>query len=239
MGLQGQTVLVTGGARRIGRAIVCRMAEDGARVVAHYHRGAADAHRLVAELAAKGLDVVALKADLSDTSSVMALAKAAGNVRILINNASLFERDALRGDAESWERHMAINARAPFLLAGALVPGMRVSGGGVIVNMLDVLVERPIKGYAAYLASKAALWALTRQGAKEWGPQVRVNGVALGPMVPEEGMDEQLQARIAQRLPLGRWGHADEVARVVHFLVTQAPFATGAIWHLDGGMAVQ
>jgi NAD(P)-dependent dehydrogenase (short-subunit alcohol dehydrogenase family) len=242
MELSGRTALVTGAAQRVGRTIATRLAERGARVAVHYGRSAAAATALVAELRAAGREAEAFAADLGDAAAVIALAERVserlGTVDVLVNNASLYERTPLAElDAVAWERHLAVNLTAPYLLALQLGRAMAARGAGKIVNIGDAGADPPYRGYLPYAVSKAGIGALTRGLAKELAPGVQVNCIAPGPILPPAGATAEQEARILARTPLGRFGGPDAVASAVLYLV-EADFVTGTTMVVDGGRSL-
>jgi len=243
-GLQGQTALVTGAARRIGAAIARRLHASGANVVLHYRGAEADAAALEAELnAARAASATKVKADLLAPVAPRSLVSAAlerfGRLDLLVNNASTFYPTAVGSiEAGHWEDLMGSNLRAPLFIAQEAAPEL-AKRGGAIVNVADIHAERPLKGYLVYSVAKAGLAALTRALALELAPGVRVNAVAPGAIAwPEDGQFEPPErGRIVASTPLARLGSPEEVARAVHFLAT-APFITGQILAVDGGRSV-
>lgn len=240
MSLEGRVALVTGGARRIGRAIVLALAERGARVAFTYRTAIEEAAALVQDVRAAGGRAFAIPADLAQPDSadgVIALARERfGPVRVLVNNASVFPRTPLREvTAKVWNGILAVNLRAPFLLARAVAPDMRKAGGGAIVNLTDVYAERTLPDHAPYVASKAGLVALTRALARDLAPEIRVNAVAPGAILwPEDATGEQRAAAL-RRIPLGRKGEPEDVAKAVLFCVEGPDFLTGQVIAVDGG----
>jgi pteridine reductase len=138
-----------------------------------------------------------------------------------------------------WDGHLAINVRAPWLLAQALAPAMKQAGAGKIINLTDYLAVRPVRDYVPYEVSKAAMDGLTRALAKALAPEIQVNAVALGPILPAAGMDEAEQEALIRRLPLRRWGSPDDVVAAVRFLIEGTDFATGTILPVDGGSLIR
>jgi NAD(P)-dependent dehydrogenase (short-subunit alcohol dehydrogenase family) len=230
---------VTGATAGIGRAVAMRLAEHGAEVVVHGRdegRGA----ELVAEIAARGGRARFVAADLTDAEDVERLAAGVGAVDILVNNAGVYEFTSTPGtSATSFDRHLAVNTRAPFQLVGALAPGMVERGYGVIVNISSTAATLVAPVGAAYGASKAALETLTRYWATEFGGAgLRVNGIASGPVrtpgtaplldAYPEAMD-QVNAR-------GRIGDPEELADVVLFLVGErSSYVNGTVVAVHGG----
>ncbi|MBO0913265.1 SDR family NAD(P)-dependent oxidoreductase [Streptomyces laculatispora] len=237
--LAGSTALVTGATAGIGRVIALRLAALEASVVVHgrdEQRGA----ETVDEVTAAGGNARFVAADLSKPEEVLRLAAEAGEVDVLINNAGIY-RFASTPDttAEMFDTHMAINSRAPMLLVGALAPAMATRGRGVIVSLSTGAATTPVRGAAAYGASKAALELLTRVWADEFGTQgVRVNAVAPGPVhTPgtKEMGDEALQV-IGRTTVLRRVAEPEEIAEAVLFLASsRASYITGTVLEVLGG----
>jgi pteridine reductase len=239
MDLSRRTALVTGGAVRVGRAIVEGLSRAGARVVVHYHGSAEAADELVDSIRARGGEAVALRADLSVHAEVETLAEEAfaafGGVDILVNNASVFPSEGLDSvDEELWDHTHAVNLKAPFFLTQRLGARMKAGGEGVVVNLADLAGIQAWNGYAAHAVSKAGLIHLTRVAARALGPEVRVVGIAPGTVLPPEDLSEEEVHRLAERAPLRRIGSPADVVDAVLYLV-RASFVTGEVLALDGG----
>ena len=238
--LEGQTALVTGGARRIGAQIVRGLHAAGMNVVIHYRSSKSDADLLCGELnAARAGSAVALGFDLLEAALVPALIETAcrqwGRLDVLVNNASRFYPTPVGSiDLEDWEDLMGSNVRAPLLLSQAAVPALRETAG-CIVNLIDVHAERPLRDYPLYSVSKAGLVMLTRALAKELGPEIRVNGISPGAILWPEEITEAAKHTILDRTVLGRQGNPEDVAAALLFLVRDAPYVTGQILSIDGG----
>jgi pteridine reductase len=239
-------ILVTGGARRIGAAIVRALHVAGSRVAVHCHhsRGAADA--LAAELnALRAGSAAVVQADLLDVAALPGLveraATALGGLDGLVNNASSFHATALGAiGRDDWEDLIGTNLRAPLFLAQAAAPLLKAARGA-IVNVVDIHAERPLAGYPVYSIAKGGLAALTRALAIELAPEVRVNGVAPGAILWPEGGHDFLpaeRARIEAQTPLARTGRPEEVAGAVKYLLLDAPFITGQVLAVDGGRSL-
>lgn len=235
--------LVTGGARRIGRAIALALAGAGYGVAIHHRGSAAEAQALAAEIAGAGGRAAALAAELSREGESAALvgraAEAVGPLDVLVNNASVFERDeADTVTAEGWDRHMAVNLRAPFLLAQAFARALPEGVEGNIVNLLDQRVENPTPHFISYTLSKSGLATLTRTLALAWAPRIRVNGIAPGPVLPSARQTEAQFRRQAGATPLGRPVDVGDIARGVLFIL-EARSMTGETIALDSGQHLQ
>lgn len=243
---QHPVVLVTGAARRIGAAIARLQHAEGWNVVVHAHRSAHEAQALVDELNARRADSAALQlADLANSAALAPLADAAHarwqRLDALVNNASSYFATALGTiDDVQLDDLLASNLRAPLLLTQACVK--HFGEHAAIINLLDVQTRQPLPPYAAYHAAKAGLWSLTESLALELAPRVRVNGVAPGHMMwaLSGGVDVAQHASELARIPLGRLGGAEEIARAVRFLLSKdAAYITGAIIPVDGGLRLR
>jgi len=241
MTLDGRVTLVTGGAIRVGRAIVEGLAADGATVAVHHHGSASEARALVAELRSRGRRAEAFRADLTDDAQLATLVadveRTLGPIEVLVNSAAQFTRAPfLDTDGSMLDAEWRLNARAPFLLTRAVARGMLERRDGVVVNVLDIggaLV--PWRNYSAYCMTKAAMQMLTQVLALELAPHVRVNGVAPGTVLPPESLGAQEREQLRARIPLQRFGTAEDVAATVRFLITGPDFVTGQVIAVDGG----
>ena len=243
MELAGRWALVTGAAKRVGRTIARTLATRGMNVVVHYHTSAAEAAEAVRELQGLGVQATAVRADLGQTDEVAGLAREAesrsGGVALLVNNASNYLRVPFEQLTEAvWDASLDVNLKAPFLLSRQLGLAMKRRGGGCIVNLADWAGERPYRNYLPYCVSKAGLICLTKALAKELAPEVRVNAVAPGPVLPPEDMPEAERQAIVRATPLRRLGTPEDVARCVRFLAEEAEFSTGSVYHVDGGRLI-
>jgi pteridine reductase len=245
LALTGKVVLVTGGAKRVGAAISRRLHAAGAAIVLHHHSAKSEAQQLAAALNAERANSAAtVQANLLNAAELPELVRTAvtrfGRLDVLVNNASSFHPTPL-GEIKlsDWDDLMGTNLRAPLLIAQAAAPHLKKSGG-CIVNITDIHADRPLKNYVVYSVAKAGLAALTRSLARELGPEVRVNGVAPGPVLwPEDdSFDELARQRVISHTLLKRAGEPGDVAGAVHYLVVDAPYVTGQIIAVDGGRSV-
>ena len=235
--------LVTGGARRIGAAIVRALHARGCRVVIHYRDSQTEALALAAELNADRPDSAAcLRADLSDPAAVRRLASEArqcfGGLDLLINNASSFYPTPLaEATDQDWDALIHSNLRAPFLLSQALADDLARSGQGAILNLVDVYADKPLADHPLYCMAKAGLVMMTKSLARDLGPAVRVNGVAPGPILwPEQGGADQ--DAVLKASALKRAGDPQDIAGAVTWLALDAPYVTGQILAVDGGRSL-
>ena len=231
--LSGKTALVTGGARRVGRAIVEELARAGCRVVVHYNGSADDAHALERSLAGSA---VLAQADLRDRDAAGRLAAAAGApLDILVNSAAGYARTPLATmDDGAWDDLIALNLSAPMRLMREAAR----AGVASIVNIVDVAAWQPWAPWSAYATSKAALLHLSRCLAVELAPRTRVNCVAPGTVIFPDDWDEARRARQLAKVPLGRAGAPADVARAVRFLCEE-DYLTGACIPVDGGAGLR
>jgi pteridine reductase len=245
--LAGKAFIVTGAARRVGAAIVRRLHAEGASVAIHTRSRADEANALAGELgAARAGSATVVIHDLADTAGLPRIIEATvasfGRVDGLINNASAYFPTPLATLTEAqWDELAASNLKAPLFLAQAALPELK-RRRGVIVNLIDIHADRPLRDYAAYCAAKAGLAGVTRALALDLGPEVRVNGVAPGPIAwpdaPGAEIDAAERARILASTPLGREGGAQAIAEAVHYLAAVADYCTGQILNVDGGRSI-
>lgn len=242
--LEGRCVLVTGGAKRLGAAIGRKLHAAGASIVVHYNQSRPAADALVADLdAARAGSALAVCADLHDLERLPALVEAAlnryGRLDVLVNNASTFYPTPVGTITPAqFDDLVGTNLRAPLFLCQAAAGALRRSQG-LIINMVDIHARRPLRNHPVYSAAKAGLVMLTKSLARELGPEVRVNGIAPGPVLwPERDLDDVLKAEIIARTALKRSGSPDDVARAALFLATEAPYVTGQVVTVDGGRSL-
>jgi NAD(P)-dependent dehydrogenase (short-subunit alcohol dehydrogenase family) len=234
-----KAALVTGAARRIGRAVVLALAEAGYAIAVHHRQSRADAEALVAQIERRGGKAVALSADLADEEAVKALvpqaAAALGPIGVLVNNASIFENDTVAtATRESWDSHLAINLRAPFVLIQEFAAHLPQKAGGLVVNLLDERVWNLTPYFVSYTLSKAGLWTLTQTMAMALAPRIRVNGIGPGPTMPSPRQSAEQFLGRCRNMPLRRGTSPAEVAAALRFIL-EAPSMTGQMIALDGG----
>lgn len=231
--------LVTGAAKRIGRAIALKLADLGYDLSLHCHRSQDDAKALAREVEAKGVRASVQVCDLAMEAEVEQLlpkaAAALGPVGVLVNNASVFERDeALSTSRELWDFHMETNLRAPFVLTQAFARLLPEDASGAVVNLIDQRVWNLTPHFTTYTLSKAGLWTLTRTLALALAPRIRVNAVGPGPALPSVRQTEEEFDRQCKAMPLRRGTNPLEIAETVAYLIA-APAVTGQMIALDGG----
>ncbi len=242
--LHDKVVLITGGARRVGAAIVRKLHAAGARVAVHHRASLAEASALAAELNAIRADsIVLLQADLLDTAALPQLVArtlaAFGRLDILVNNASTFYATRVGDITEAhWDDLLGTNLKAPLFLSQAAAPAL-TQAQGLILNIVDIHGLRPLKHFPVYSSAKAGLVMLTQSLARELAPAVRVNAIAPGPvMFPESGLTEVKKVDIIERTLLKRRGSPEDIARAALFFCAEAPYVTGQILAIDGGRSV-
>lgn len=244
--LQNKIVLITGGAKRVGASICRLLHANGANLMIHYRSSVNEARALQAELNLQRPNSVAIiQADLLNLSVLPSLVqetiKHFGKLDVLINNASSYYPTEI-GDIqeEQWQDLMGSNLKAPLFLSQAAAVELRKQQG-CIINITDMHVERPKKGYIVYSVAKAGLVTLTKSLAHELSPEVRVNAVAPGPVMwPEDNpqFDELYRQRVISQTLLKRIGEPNDIAKAVKFLIQDAPFITGQVIAVDGGRSL-
>ena len=243
MMLEGRVALVTGGARRVGQAIALTLAKRGADLVVSYRASARDASRTVQALQDLGIHALAVQADLSRAAEVKRLIdrirQRFGRLDVLVNSAANFDRTPFETLSErAWDHTVDANLKGPFLCALYASRLMQRHGGGKIINIADWAGVRPYRDYLPYCVSKAGVIGLTKSLAKELAPRIQVNAVAPGPILPPAGMGPAARRRVAERVPLKRWGSPQDVANTVLFLIEGTDFMTGSIIFVDGGQLI-
>jgi NAD(P)-dependent dehydrogenase (short-subunit alcohol dehydrogenase family) len=234
-----KAALVTGAAQRIGRALALALAEEGFAVAVHHHASGKDAAEVVEAIRQAGGQAVALSADLGDEAAARELlprAQAAlGPIGCLVNNAAVFDNDTVAtATRDSWERHLAVNLRAPFVLIQEFAARLPADCGGIVVNMLDERVWSLTPFFVSYTVAKSGLWTLTRTMALALAPRIRVNGIGPGPTLPSPRQTAEQFLRQCRIMPLERGTSPQEIAAALRFLLS-APAVTGQMIALDGG----
>lgn len=244
--LQNKVVLITGGAKRVGAAICRELHTHGANLMIHYNTSKHEAKALQAELNLLRPDSVSIiQGDLLNTAIVTSLIEEViqcfGKLDILINNASLYEpTDVGQINEDNWHALVGSNLKAPMFLSQAAAKVLK-KNHGCIINITDMHIEHPKKGYVVYSVAKAGLVTLTKSLATELSPEVRVNAVAPGPVLwPENNpqFDEVYRKRVISQTLLKRIGEPTDIAKAVKFLAADAPFITGHVLAVDGGRSI-
>lgn len=238
--LTGKAVLITGAAKRIGRAIALLLAESGANVAITYLGSQTEAQATVQAIASSGVDAFAVRCDLREPESIVqtvaAVAEEFGQIDVLINNAGMFQSEALENiSVEQWDAMFATNTRAPFLMAKAAHPYLRKARGRII-NIGSLGGLHPWATHAHYCTSKAALHMLSKTMAKAWAPEISVNCIAPGMIV--QGEVEEAYEHFARKTPMQRNGRAEDVAAAAKFFATAPHFITGQLLAVDGGLGL-
>ena len=243
--LAGKTVLITGGAKRVGAEIARELHAAGANLVIHYRKSSKEAEALAEELnRARGKSAAIVPGELLEVEKLPVLVELAvrsfGALDVLINNASTFYPTKI-GEItpQAWDDLLGTNLKVPTFLSQAAAPALRKTRG-LIINIVDIHALRPLRDHTVYCTAKAGLHMLTRSLAKELGPEVRVNGIAPGPILWPSGQqeDKAKQAKIIERTILKRMGSPSDIAQTVLFLAAHAPYITGQIIAVDGGRSV-
>ena len=234
-----KTALITGAARRIGRALALDLAEAGWSVAIHYRNSSAEAESLAREIAGKGGRAETFRADLSDRNALTHLVAATGHelgpLTTLINNASEFLPDTLQSlDEATWDVHLGINLKAPVFLAQAMASQLPEGAEGNIINIIDQRVWNLTPEFFSYTISKAGLWTATRTLAQALAPRIRVNAIAPGPVMRSIHQTQDDFEREKQTTLLGRGPSVEEIASAVRFILA-TPSLTGQMIALDGG----
>ncbi|MBF0479132.1 MAG: SDR family oxidoreductase [Candidatus Omnitrophica bacterium] len=233
--LKGKIALVTGGAKRIGKAISLALAEEGVNVIVHYSLSSVEAADICAQIAGRGLKAWTINADFENPYEYETLIKRAmaltGHLDILINNASIFSTDTIDDiDFTTLSRHVGINAWVPFLLMREFAHLTQ----GSVVNILDTRIKGYDWKHVSYILSKHLLFDLIKMSAQKFAPAVSVNAVAPGLILPPIGKDESYLDHLAQNLPLNRHGELEDITAAVLYLLKN-DFMTGQVLFLDGG----
>ena len=243
MTLQEKVALVTGSAKRIGRAVANALADRGVHQAVHYRTSKTEAEDAVKLFRVLGVEAESFQADLSQVKEVEALAsevlKRFGRLDILVNNASVFFPSPLGEVTDlQWDTLINTNLKGPFFLAQKVGLAMKAAVGGTIINIGDWAAERPYTGYLPYCISKAGVVAMTKGLAKALAPEVRVNCINPGPVMLPEDLSEAEKEEIMRKTPLQRTGSPADIANAVVFLCEGTDFMTGAVITVDGGRTV-
>jgi 3-oxoacyl-[acyl-carrier protein] reductase/pteridine reductase len=238
--LKGKTVLVTGAAKRIGRAIALALAERGASTAITYLGSQSEAEKTVRALGAHDVDAFAVRCDLRDPESIQqtvaSVIEEFGQLDLLVNNAGIFESEALEKiSVDQWDAMFATNTRAPFLMAKAAHPHLRATRGRIL-NIGSLGGLHPWATHGHYCTSKAALHMLSQTMAKAWAPEISVNCIAPGMIV--QGEVDEAYEHFARKTPMQRNGTAHDVAAAAIFFATAPHFITGQLLAVDGGLGL-
>ena len=230
------TAIITGGAMRIGREIALMLADKGYHIALHFHRSESRAHELVGEIEEMGVECALFRCDFNEFDQVEQLIpkihQTFPNTSILVNNASIFERARFRDtDADLYDRHFNTNLKAPFFLSRNFA---RIFKTGHIINILDTKVARNLIEYFAYTMTKKSLYDFTKMAAVELGPEIRVNGVGPGLILPPPGEDTSYLDRLSRKIPLKKSGDVGNVVSAIRFLLDN-DYITGECIFVDGG----
>jgi len=246
--------LITGAARRVGAGIATTLAEAGFDVAIHCRGSRAEADATAATCRASGADAWVVEADLETVAGCDAVVRAVADrwdsLHLLVNNASVFDAVPFADiSATTWDRVLAINLRAPFLLSRGLLPLLTRADGaalgapagqhGVVVHLCDIGGERPVRGHTHYSVSKAGLTMLVKAMAVELAPAVRTVGIAPGQVAWPETYSPETRAALTRRIPMARPGSPEDVAGVVRFLALEAHYLNGVVVPVDGGLGVR
>ena len=239
MDIKGKVAIVTGGAVRLGRVLVLELARRGARLVIHYHSSASPALEVITQIKGMGGEAIAIQADLCQTAEAQSLITRAaehfGQLDILVNSAAIFKPGDWADTTEAnWDEHMAINLKAPFFLSQAFAAHVGRERPAHIVNLVDWRATRPTAHYLAYTLTKAALITMTQSLALALAPNIQVNAIAPGAILPPPGQDQAYLDKLAQNIPARRTGSPDDVAKALLFLL-DSDFVTGDVIPVTGG----
>ena len=241
MDLNGKVALITGGAKRVGKALALGLAEQGCHIIIHYGRSSEAARQTVDEIRAVGREAWSMSADLFDEAAVETMVpfalKQAGRLDILVNSASIFPpEDFLTADSATWDRNMMVNLKVPFLLSQAFARVLPEGRPGKIVNLLDAVAMRPKNHHFSYTISKVGLEGLTKAMAFALAERnIQVNAVALGAILPNVNDDPALFERLAQGIPVRRTGSPQDAVSAVLYFLQAGDYVTGEIIRVDGG----
>ena len=240
MELSGKTALITGSAVRLGRAISLALSEKGCNLILHYHSSVDQVHELLEKVSQNNISAYLIKADLTDENGTFSLftkiLKSVNHVDILINNAGIYRKgNALQTTKEIWDKQFMLNIRAPFVLSQEFARQLPEDLPGRIINISDAKVFKQKPDHFAYRLTKSAMNEMTKMMAQELAPNITVNAIAPGLILPLAGRETiELQKNTVSRIPLNRIGGVETIAEnVIHIL--EQDFMTGQIITLDGG----
>lgn len=239
MNLQGKVALVTGSAKRIGRAIALALAKEGCAVAVHCHTSQPEAARTVKNIRSQGVPSTLVTGDLCAVTTAQKIVsetvKKFGRLDILVHNASIYEKMPFEKISErDWDQTLDVNLKAAFFLSQAVCKIMKRQKSGKIIHILDARILRPHKNYLPYFASKAGLEGLVTCLAKELAPKICVNAVSPGPVLLREGSSRAYAQAVKKATPLEKIGSPEDVARAVLFCAKQ-DYMTGSVINVDGG----
>ncbi|MEO2054986.1 MAG: SDR family oxidoreductase [Nitrospira sp.] len=242
MKLEGKAVLITGAARRIGKAIALSVAGKGAKVAIHYNQSRDEARQLVEKIAEKGGEAFAVQGDIREVADCERIVRECcerfGGIDVLINNASVFFKTPLfQVNEQDWDTTFDANLKGGFFCAQAAAREMQ-KGGGKIINIADWSGLRPYKNYIPYCISKAGVIAMTKGLARTLAPKIEVNAIAPGPVLAADDFDDNDKETIIRHTPLGRFGAPEDIVNAVLFLLEGTNFMTGSTIIIDGGRLI-
>ena len=241
---KNKTVLISGGAKRIGSAIATLLHANGYNIMVHYRSSAGAANELIRELnKTRPNSAAVVQGDLLDIASIPSIVTATidtfGSLDVLINNASTFYPTPIELiNDEFWIDLVGSNLKAPMFMVQSAVPHLRAAKG-CIINLVDIYAQKPLSDHPIYCSAKAGLEMLTKSLAIDLAPEIRVNGVSPGAILwPEHDTDPEKRDQLLKKVPLKRMGEPEEIAKTVRFLVEDGSYITGQIIAVDGGRSV-
>lgn len=237
MNLQNKNVLITGAARRLGRETAIHLSRAGCKLTVHYNTSKEDAEKLRSEISC---NLVQADFNALPVEEICKRIEAAtGRIDILINNASSFTHAKWNEvNEETWDHEIAVNLKMPFFLTKHFGARMKTNGAGKIINIADIAAEHPYLNYFPYSVAKAGLIAATRGFARALAPEVQVNAIAPGTILPPENMDPKQMQKVIEKIPVHRTGTVEEFLRTVDFLLSDVDYITGQTIILDGGRSL-
>jgi pteridine reductase len=241
--LESKTALITGSAKRVGRAIALELARCGCNIALHYNRSRTEAETLAEDIAKLDRRCCLIHADLADADTwpgvIDASVRAFGTLDILINNAAVFRPMSVATfDVDGWDQTFRVNVTAPTALCHLAAPHLEKSAASKIINLADIAAAKPFAGYIAYSAAKAALVNVTKSLAKSLAPRVQVNAVSPGVAAFPDDFDEEIKTHITSKIPLKTTGSPNDIAGVVRFLCEEGDYITGQVITVDGGLSL-